>query len=275
MYNSIINTGMAVFDIFQYSFMVRALIAGLIVAVTVPLLGSFLVARRYALISDSLAHVSLAGVGAGLLLGLAPIYVAVPVTVAGALMLEWLRQKRQLSGDVGLAILMSGGLALAIVFASLARGAQTDFNSYLFGSITTTTQSDVIMLAVISVLAVVFVAFNYRTLVHVAYDEDSAYIAGKRVGLLNCVTVALTAALVVSSLQIVGGLLISAILVMPVVAASRFSTSFTATVRYAIAFAVLSVIIGLIIAFYAGVPAGGAIVLTALTFLIGIMIWKK
>src|SRR6185369_14253921 len=125
-------------EIFQYSFMLRALIAGLIVAVGVPVLGSFMVARRYSLIADSLAHVSLAGVGAGLLLGFAPVLVAVPVTMAGALILEWLRQERRVSGEVSLAILMSGGLALAIVLANLAHGANTDFTSYLFGSITTT-----------------------------------------------------------------------------------------------------------------------------------------
>src|SRR5689334_3007136 len=94
-------------ELLHYSFMVRALLAGLIVAVTVPVLGSFLVARRYSLISDSLAHVSLAGVGAGLLLGYAPVVVAVPVTVVGALLLEWLRQAKRISGEVSLAILMS------------------------------------------------------------------------------------------------------------------------------------------------------------------------
>jgi zinc transport system permease protein len=262
-------------DIFQYSFMVRALIAGILVAIILPILGNFLVARRYALISDSLAHVSLAGVGAGLLLGFTPIYVAIPVTITGALLLEWLRQERRISGEVSLAILMSSGLALAIVFANLARGANTDFNSYLFGSITTTTISDIITLGVIGLLAVIFVAFNYRCLLHIAFDEDSARVAGQRVRLLNYLIVALTAAVVVLSLRIVGGLLISAILVMPVVTASRFGTSFATTMRYAILFALLSVVIGLVIAFYTGVAAGGAIVLTALALLIGTIIWKK
>ncbi len=262
-------------EILQYSFMVRATIAGVVVALVVPVLGSFLVARRYALISDSLAHVSLAGVGAGLLLGYAPIFVAVPVTIVGALLLEWLRQERRIGGDVSLAILMSSGLAVAIVLANLARGANTDFNSYLFGSITTTTASDIITLGVIGLLTAIFVGVNYRALLHISFDEDSARIAGLRVRLLNYMTVALTAAVVVLSLRIVGGLLISAILVMPVVTASRFGTSFAATMRYAVLFALVSVVAGLIIAFYAGIAAGGAIVLSALALLIGTMIWKK
>jgi zinc transport system permease protein len=262
-------------EILQNSFMVRALIAGLIVAVTVPVLGSFLVARRYSLISDSLAHVSLAGVGAGLLLGFAPILVAVPVTIAGALALEWLRQSRRISGEVSLAILMSSGLAVAVVLANLARGANTDFSGYLFGSITSTTPADVITLAVVAAAILATVAVNYRALLHIAYDEDSARIAGQRVTLLNYLLAALTATIVVLSLQIVGGLLISALLVMPVVTASRFARSFATTMGWAVMFAAAAVVCGLVLAFYAGIAAGGAIVLSALALLIGTMIFKK
>src|SRR5690606_21271213 len=110
---------MVMIEMFEYSFMVRALIAGLLVALVLPVLGGFLVARRYALISDSLAHVSLAGVGGGLLFGVSPVYIAVPVTVAGSLLLECLRRRKRLSGDISLAIVMSGGLALAVVLANL------------------------------------------------------------------------------------------------------------------------------------------------------------
>ncbi|HUS26677.1 MAG TPA: metal ABC transporter permease [Nevskiaceae bacterium] len=262
-------------EIFQYSFMVRALLAGLIVALTVPVLGSFLVARRYSLIADSLAHVSLAGVGAGLLLGFSPVAVAVPVTVAGALLLEWLRQKRQVSGEISLAILMSSGLAVAVVLANLAHGANTNFTSYLFGSIATTSKGDVITIAVVGVAALLLIAINYRALLHIAFDEDGARIAGYRVTLLNYTLTAMTAAVVVLSLRIVGGLLMSALLVMPVVTASRFAHSFAQTIVLAIVTAIVAVLAGLTIAFYAGIAAGGAIVLSALALLIVAMIWKK
>jgi zinc transport system permease protein len=263
------------FDFFDYAFMVRALAAGLIVAVTVPLLGSFLVARRYAMIADSLAHVSLAGVGAGLLLGFAPIGAAIPVTIAGALVLEWLRQSRKVSGETSLAILMSSGLALAVVLANLADGANTDFSSYLFGSIATTGVADVWVLAAAAALAVAVVAVNYRALMHIAYDEDSARIAGYRVTLLNYMLAALTALIVVLSLRVVGGLLISALLVMPVVTASKFAGSFSQTIGYAIIAAIIAVVAGLLIAFYAGIAAGGAIVLSALVLLMLAFIWKR
>ncbi len=262
-------------DILQYSFMVRALLAGAIIALVVPLLGSFLVARRYSLIADSLAHVSLAGVGAGLLFGAAPIATAIPVTVLGALLLEWLRQKRHVSGDIGLAILMSGGLALAVVLANFAQGASTDFSSYLFGSIATTTQADVITIAIAALVSVALIVCNFKGLLYMAFDEDGARVAGYRVTLLNYLLVALTAIIVVLSLRIVGGLLISALLVMPVVTASQFSRSFVGTIFGAIGVAMLAVLLGIIIAFYAGIATGGAIVLTALVLLIAAMLWKS
>ncbi|HET9411906.1 MAG TPA: metal ABC transporter permease [Candidatus Saccharimonadales bacterium] len=262
-------------DIFSFSFMVRALIAGLIIAVVVPVLGSFLVARRYSLIADSLAHVSLTGVGAGLLAGVMPIAFAVPVTVAGALILEWLRQKQRISGEIALAILMSSGLALAVVLANLAQGLNADFSSYLFGSITTTTQTDLVILAVAATVVLTVITLNYRTLLYIAFDEDGARIAGYKVSLLNYTLAAMTAVIVVLSLQVVGGLLMSALLVMPVVAASRFADSFLLTIVIAILFAALAVISGLVVAFYLGIAAGGSIVLAALALLIGSLALKK
>ena len=255
-------------DILQYSFMARALIAGLLVALSVPVLGSFLVARRYSLIADSLAHVSLAGIGAGLLLGFSPILVAVPVTIAGSLLLEYLRQNKRISGETSLAILMSGGLAIAVVLANLARGARTDFSSYLFGSITTTSKADIITLAIATVVVITVIAMNYRALLHIAFDEDSARIAGYKVSVLNYVLAAMTALIVVLSLRIVGGLLISALLVIPVITAGRFAKSFATTILLAIIIAIVAVLVGLSLAFYVGIAAGGAIVLSALTLFI-------
>lgn len=262
-------------EILQYDFMVRALFAGLLIAVTVPVLGSFLVARRYSLIADSLAHVSLAGVGIGLLVSSAPIIWAIPVAIAGSILIEWLRQKQRLSGEISLAILMSGGLSLAVVLANLAQGSNTDFTSYLFGSIATTTLGDLVTLAVASVSVLLIVLWNYRGFLHIAFDEDSARLRGYRVSTLNYILASLTAVMVVLSMRIVGGLLISALLVIPVIAASQVTRSFRSTIMAAIIIAVLAVIGGLSVAFYAGIAAGGAIVLSAIVLLIACMILKR
>lgn len=255
-------------EILHYGFMVRALLAGILVAITLPYLGGFLVARRYSLIADSLAHVSLAGIGLGLMMGTSPVLVAVPVTAAGAFLLEYLRQKKQISGETSLAILMSTGLAAAVIFANLARGVRADFDSYLFGSITTTQQTDLIILAIAAIVILSLLSFNYRAFLHIAFDEDGARIAGYKVSLLNYLLTIMTSVLVVLSLRIVGGLLIGALLVIPVVAASRISNSFRTTIIVATVLALVAVIVGLLCAFYMGVAAGGAIVITAVLLLV-------
>lgn len=252
-------------ELLHYEFMIRAMVAGVLVAVMLPVLGSFLVARRYSLMADSLAHVSLAGIGLGLLLDSSPVLWAVPVALVGGMVLEYLRQSGRLSGENGLAVLMSGGLAAAVVLAGLAKSQSVNFASYLFGSITTTTWFDVWLLAGLAVIVLTVVGLRYRQLVHMVFDEDGARIMGYKVRLLNYVLVGLAAVAVVLAMRVVGGLLIGALLVIPVLAASQLAKSFRGTIWWAVVLAVLAVLVGLMVAFYAGIAAGGAIVLAALT----------
>ncbi len=254
-------------EIFQYDFMVRAFLAGSIAALVVPLLGSFLVARRYALIADSLAHVSLAGVGIGLVVHVSPVMVAIPVAVCGAVLLEYIRQNRRLSGEVSLAVIMSGGLALAVVLAGLS-GGRVDFNAYLFGSITTTAPAELWQLGAVGTLVAGFIAWQYQALLHIAFDEDSAKVAGVSVVRLNYIMAVLTALTVVVCLRIFGGLLIGALLVIPVVTASQLAGSFKQTLLLAVCVALVSVVCGLFAAFYLGVAAGAAIVLCSIVILV-------
>jgi len=262
-------------EILQYDFMVRALVAGVLISLVLPVLGVFLVARRYALIADSLSHVSLAGVGAAVLAATSPLAAALPIAVGGAVLLEWLRGKQKISGETGLALLMSGGLAVAVVCANLARNSAVDFNSYLFGSISTTTASDLSLLFVAVLTILLIVGFSYRTLLYSSFDEDAARAANLKVSVANYALVIMTAVMVVLSLRIIGGLLLSALIVVPVVAASQIGRSFRQTIMLAVCVALLSVVIGLVIAFYAGIAAGGAIVLTALAIFGFILLLKK
>lgn len=262
-------------DILSYSFMVRALIAGVTIALIVPLIGSFLVARRYSLIADSLAHFSLAGVGIGLLIGVDPIFAALPITIIGAIIIEYLRQKRGISGESSLAIMMSAGLAIAVVLAGLSSTPRSDFNSFLFGSITTTSWNDIVILAIVACISTVIVIINYKALLHIAFDEDSARIYGYKVNLINYLLATITAMVVVLSLRIVGGLLISALLTIPVITTSRLSGNFLQTIIAAIAIALVAVIIGLLAAFYIGMAAGGAIVIVSLLIFIVSLVIKR
>lgn len=215
--------------------------------------------------ADSLAHVSLAGIGLGLLVGSSPVVMAIPVAVAGGMVLEYLRQSGRLSGENGLAVLMSGGLATAVVLAGLAKNQSVNFASYLFGSITTTSWTDIWLLGGLALVVLVVIGSWYRPLVYMAFDEDGARIMGYPVKFLNYLVVALAAVAVVLAMRVVGGLLIGALLVIPVLAASQLAQSFRSTIWWAVVLGVLAVIIGLVVAFYAGIAAGGAIVLATLT----------
>lgn len=251
-------------EIFSYNFMVRAFAAGVAIGVIAPLIGTFLVAKRYSLIADSLAHVSLAGVGLGLLIGINPVLGALGVAVAAAFMIERLRAGGRLSGEMALAMFLSSGLAVAVVLIGVAGGVNADLFSYLFGSITTVRPVDLWIILPLAVIVVGLVVLLYKELAYVSFDDEQAKVSGLPTKLLNQSLVILAAVTVVLSLRIVGGLLIGALMVIPVAAALQLSRSLKQTIGYAIVFGLVAVVVGLFAAFYLNLAAGGAIVLMAL-----------
>ena len=251
-------------EIFHYSFMVRAFIAGSVIGIIAPLIGSFLVTRRYALMADSLAHISLAGIAVGLLIGVYPVYTALLVTIVSAIIIEWLRSERKISGEIALAMFLSGGLAVAIVLISLARGFNVDLFSYLFGSITTVRNIDLWVMGILGLTVMLTVYFFYEEFLYISFSEEAAKVSGIPVRMLNIVLVVLTAITVSLSMRIVGLLLIGALMVIPVVTAMQIAKSFIQTILYAACFGIISVLSGLFISYYADLAAGGTIVVVSL-----------
>ena len=251
-------------EIFHYSFMVRAFIAGSVIGIIAPLIGSFLVTRRYALMADSLAHISLAGIAVGLLIGVYPVYTALLVTIVSAIIIEWLRSERKISGEIALAMFLSGGLAVAIVLISLAHGFNVDLFSYLFGSITTVRNIDLWVMGILGLTVMLTVYFFYEEFLYISFSEEAAKVSGIPVRMLNIVLVVLTAITVSLSMRIVGLLLIGALMVIPVVTAMQIAKSFIQTILYAACFGIISVLSGLFISYYADLAAGGTIVVVSL-----------
>lgn len=262
-------------EIFQYSFMVRAFLAGSVIGVIAPLIGCFLVTRRYSLMADSLAHISLAGIAIGLLLGIYPVYSALAVTIVAAIVIEKLRADRKISGEIALAMFLSGGLAVAIVLISLARGFNVDLFSYLFGSITTVRETDLWIIGILGCVVLFLVYFLYEEFLYISFSEEAAQVSGIPVRALNTILVVLTAVVVTLSMRIVGLLLIGALLVIPVVTAMQIGKSFVQTIFYSVFFGLLSVILGLFIAYYANLAAGGTIVLVSLFFFGITAVWNR
>jgi zinc transport system permease protein len=255
-------------EIFQYSFMLRAFAAGTIIGLIAPLIGSFLVARRYALIADSLSHVALAGVAIGLLTGIYPIYTAITVAVIVALLIEHLRSSRRISGEMALAIFLSGGLAVAITLLSLAHGFSVDLFSYLFGSITTVTSTDIWTISILGIATLATIILLYKELFFISFDEESAKVSGLPTKTINNILIILAAITVGLAMRIVGILLIGALMVIPVVTAIQLARSFKQSLLLASLLGVISVVTGLCAAYYLNLPAGGAIVILALLFLL-------
>lgn len=249
----------------ELDFMQRALLAASLVGLVAPLIGVFLVQRRLALLGDGMGHVALTGVGLAFLLGTAPIPTAMVTAAIGAFLIEFIRYRSQSAGDVALALLFYGGIAGGVLFASLAPGkASSSLTAYLFGSLSTVAVSDVQALAVLSLIVVALLALFGRELFAVSLDADLAHVQGIRVRAMSTLLAVLAAIVVVVGMRVVGLLLVSAIMIVPVAAAQQVSRSFRGTGALAVVLGLVASIAGLTTSFYANVPPGPTIVLVAL-----------
>jgi len=244
-------------------FMRLAFAAGAIVGVLAPTVGFFLVQREMSLIGDGIGHVAFAGVAAGYLLGISPVWTALAAAVVGAIGIEWLRSRRRAAGDQALAIVFYTGIAGGVVLISAAGALNANLFSYLFGSILTVSRSDLAVIAALGLGSLALVALLLRGLLAVSLDEEGARAAGMPVPLLNGLVAMLAALTIGVSMRIVGILLIAALMVLPAVAAQRVAWSLRSTIGLAICAGLGSVLAGLTISYYADLPPGGTIVLTA------------
>jgi zinc transport system permease protein len=252
-------------EILQYDFMQRALLAALLIGLTAPAVGVYLVQRRLALIGDGMGHVALTGVGVGLVTSTAPIWTALAATVLGALAIELLRSKGRTSSDVALAVLFYGGIAGGVVLmAKSPSSTPANLDAYLFGSITTTSPTDLAVFAVLAV-AVLTVTLGFaRLFFSIGADEEYARVSGLPVLWGNLTLAILVAVTVVVSMRVVGLLLVSALMIVPVAAAQRLVPSFSGTVAAAAAIGVVVSVGGVVTSYYADTPSGGTIVLAAI-----------
>lgn len=249
-------------EMFEMEFMQRAWLAGLIMAVICPLIGSFLVLRRQSLIGDGLGHIAFAGVAGGALWGYSPVLSAAAATILGALAIERVRVRLSDAADMVLAIFFYSGMGLAVIFTGLNKEGGFNLSSVLFGSLMTVSGKDLMIVALLGLCTIIFVVLFYRPLQYLTFDETSAKVAGLPVERLNLLLALLTALTVALSMRIVGLLLVSAMLVIPVACALQTARSFAGTIMQSMAYGLLSVALGLTVSYYANLAPGGTIVLT-------------
>ncbi len=270
-------------SILHYDFLQNAFLSGIIIGVIAPLLGVFIVVRRLSLIADALSHVTLAGIAGSLYLSqnvlslatLNPIYLGIVSAVGGSVLIERLRRLYKHFEELAIPIIMSAGLGLSAIFISLAQGFSTDLFSYLFGSVSAVSRQDLGIVLGIAVLVIVFIYIFYKELFVLSFDEEYAKASGIPAKTVHLLFMIVTALVIAASMRIVGILLVSSLVTLPVAASIRIAKSFKQTIFFAIFFGELAVVIGLFTAFYLNLAPGGTIVVTSILLLLFVIIGKK
>jgi len=269
--------------IFKYEFLQNAFLTGAIIGIIAPLLGVYIVVRRLSLIADALSHVTLAGIAASLLLekrflltaGLNPLYLGMTFSVVGSLFIEKLRTVYKHYQELAIPIILSSGIGLGVIFISLADGFNTDLYSYLFGSVSAVSRTDLVIIIIISVIVVAFISLLYKELFLLSFDEEHAKASGIAVKSLHFFFIVLVALVIAASMRIVGILLVSSLMTLPVAASIRIAKGFKQTILFSTVFGEVSVLGGLTISYYLNLAPGGTIVVIAVLILILVILLKK
>ncbi|WP_125152833.1 metal ABC transporter permease [Clostridium rectalis] len=259
---------------FQYTFIQNALIAALLIAILCPSVGTFLVLKRYSMMGDTLSHASFAGVAVGLLLDINPILCAFIFTSICALLIEFLKNYYKKFQEIILVIIMTFSVGIAITLISTGK-TKTNVNSYLFGSILTVSKDDLLTVFILSIVSVIILSLLYSKLVYITFDEDGAKVAGLNVKLINYIFALLVGATISISIRIMGILVISSMIAIPVATSLQLNKGFKYTFIFSIFFGFLDIIIGLVSSFYIDCAPGGTIAITSVVILVLVILFKK
>jgi zinc transport system permease protein len=249
-------------EMLSYTFLLRALLVGLLISLTASLLGVSLVLKRYSMIGDGLAHVGFGSLAIATVFNAAPLAVSLPVVVAAAFLLLRVSERSAIKGDAAIAMISTGALAVGVTAVSVADGVNVDISNYLFGSILATSQSDLIFSVVLAVVVLALFVLCYGKIMAVTFDETFARATGVKAGHYNALLALLTAVTIVLGMRMMGALLISSLVIFPALTAMRLGTSFRGVTVTAAVIAVCCFLVGAICSFLVGLPTGSTVVLT-------------
>lgn len=263
------------FDLFSYAFFQRALVGGVLIGLMAPLIGVFIVLRRLSMIGDTLAHVTIAGVALGMLVHVYPLGFGLVFALIAAYGIEKLRRTYRGYAELSLAIMLSGGVGLASILFTLGKGFNMNVGAYLFGSILALDMTDVWVVLCVAVIVIAAVALFTKELFLLTLDEDAASVSGMPVSWFNMLLTVLTALVVSVAIKIVGALLVSALLTIPVACSLVLGKGFRSTVWFSVLFAEIAVIFGLIVSGWWSLAPGGTIVLLLIGMLLCLLAGRK
>jgi zinc transport system permease protein len=269
-------------NLFSYEFIQNAFISGILIGVLAPLLGVFIVVRRLALIADGLSHITLAGIAASLLLEkkvalyqLNPMFMGMVFSVTGSLFIEKLRKVYKHYQELAIPIILSGGIGLSVIFISLAEGFNTDLFNYLFGSVNAVSRSDMYTILGITVLVMIIISLIYKELFSLSFDEEHANAAGIKTRFVNFIFIIMVALVIAASMRVVGILLVSSLMTLPVASSIRVATGFKQTIFLSIIFGEIAVVGGLFLSYYLNLAPGGTIVMLSVAILLLVIFSQK
>lgn len=267
----------------NYEFLQNAFASGIIIGLIAPLLGVFIVVRRLSLIADALSHVTLAGIAGSLYLSqttavfalLNPLYLGIAAAVTGSVLIERLRRLYKHYEELAIPIIMSAGIGFSAIFISLANGFSSDLFGYLFGSVSAVSRQDLWIVLAIACIVIIFLVLFYKELFLMSFDEEYAKASGLPSKWVHLLFMIVTALVIAASMRIVGILLVSSLMTLPVAASMRLAKGFKQAIFYAVIFGEAAVIIGLVCAFYLNIAPGGTIVVTSIIILLLVLLGKK
>ena len=244
----------------SYSFLTRALIAGVLISLCAALLGVSLVLKRYSMIGDGLSHVGFGALAAAAAMNATPLAVAIPVVIAAAFLLLRIRESGKLKGDSAIALISASALAIGVMIVSLSSGMNTDIYNYMFGSILAMSRGDVVLSVIISVIVLLLFAVFYNRIFAVTFDETFARATGTRAGIYNMLIALLTAITIVIGMRMMGALLISSLVIFPSLTSMRVCKRFKSVIICSAVVSTVCFIAGIVASYALGTPAGASVV---------------
>lgn len=269
--------------IFSYEFLQNAFLSGIIIGFIAPLLGLFIVVRRLALIADALSHVALAGIAGSLYMSqqfllfsaLNPVYFGIGAAIGGSLLIDKLRGVYKHFEELAIPVILSAGIGLSAIFISLSKGFTADLMGYLFGSVSAVSREDLFVVLGIALVVIGFVYLFYKELFVLSFDGEYSKVSGINGKVIDLLFMVVTALVIGASMRIVGILLVSSLMTVPVATAMQLAKSFKGAMFYAIILGELAVMIGLVAAFYLDIAPGGTIVITSVLILLSVLGIKR
>ncbi|WP_019242590.1 MULTISPECIES: metal ABC transporter permease [Bacillus] len=273
-----------ILDLFHYEFLRNAFITGIVIGIIAPLLGAFVVVRRQSLIADALSHVTLAGIAFSLFIekkffaqvgSINPLFMGMTFSVIGSLFIEKLRSVYKHYQELAIPIILSSGIGFSVIFISLADGFNTDLFSYLFGSVSAVSRLDLWTIIGVAIFVIAMIVLLYKELFLLSFDEDHAKASGIPAKYIHFIFIILVALVIAASMRIVGIMLVSSLMTLPVAASMRIANGFKQMILFSILFGEISVVGGLFSAYYLDLAPGGTIVMIAILLLLLTIGYKK